>query len=141
MAAHTHVTQDSEQPWYLDSGANNHVTADLENLTQQQPYQGTDSGTVGNGGGLHIANTGYNLISTHKTLLHLHNILHCPNASSNLLSIQKFCKDLFYSLFFFFFFVTNIALKTREHYNPQGEEKPKGGSLPLKIEKEGGGGK
>jgi transposase InsO family protein len=93
MTAHAHAVPENEQPWYLDSGANNHVTAELENLSLQQPYQGSDSVTVGNGGGLQIANTGSTLISTPKTLLHLHNILHCPNASSNLLSIQKFCKD------------------------------------------------
>ncbi|KAJ0038846.1 hypothetical protein Pint_23826 [Pistacia integerrima] len=36
MAAHTHVTQEVEQPWYLDSGANNHITFELGNLTLQQ---------------------------------------------------------------------------------------------------------
>jgi hypothetical protein len=93
MTAHAHAVPENEQPWYLDSGANNHVTAELENLSLQQPYQGSNSVTVGNGGGLQIANRGSTLISTPKTLLYLHNILHCPNASSNLLSIQKFCKD------------------------------------------------
>lgn len=48
MVAHTHDIQDNEQPWYLDSGANNHLTAELENLALQQPYQGTDSVIVGN---------------------------------------------------------------------------------------------
>ncbi|KAF5455849.1 hypothetical protein F2P56_025384 [Juglans regia] len=59
MAAHTHGTQEVEQPWYLDSGANNHITSELDNLTlQQQPYQGKEQVTVGNGGGLLITNTG-----------------------------------------------------------------------------------
>ncbi|KAJ0038478.1 hypothetical protein Pint_24053 [Pistacia integerrima] len=59
MAAHTHVTQEDEQPWYLDSGANNHITSELENLTlQQQPYQGNDKVTIGNGDGLLITNIG-----------------------------------------------------------------------------------
>ena len=64
-----------------------------ENLTLQQPYHGNDSVTVGNGGGLQIANTGSSLFSTPKSNFYLHNILHCPQASSNLLSIQKFCRD------------------------------------------------
>ncbi|KAA8515498.1 hypothetical protein F0562_018891 [Nyssa sinensis] len=52
MAAHTHVPQENDQPWFLDSGANNHVTSALENLTiQQQPYQGSTQVTVGNGEG------------------------------------------------------------------------------------------
>jgi hypothetical protein len=48
---------------------------------------------VGNGSGLRIANTGSSLLSTSISQFHLNNILHCPNASSNLLSIQKFCRD------------------------------------------------
>jgi transposase InsO family protein len=93
MAAHTHGATEHDQPWYLDSGANHHITSELENLTLQQPYQGTENVTVGNGGGLQIANTGSSLISTPNTQFCLNNILHCPHASSNLLSIQKFCKD------------------------------------------------
>jgi transposase InsO family protein len=93
MAAHTHVAIEEEQPWYLDSGANNHVTADIENLSLQQPYTGNDNVTVGNGNGLQISNTGSSFLITPHTKLSLNDILHCPNASSNLLSIQKFCKD------------------------------------------------
>ena len=42
LAPHTHSTPKTEQPWYLDSGANHHVTLDLENLSGQQPYHGID---------------------------------------------------------------------------------------------------
>ena len=45
MAAYTHVADEEEQPRYLDSGANHHVTADLKNLTEKQPYQGNESVT------------------------------------------------------------------------------------------------
>ncbi|KAJ0079013.1 hypothetical protein Patl1_24124 [Pistacia atlantica] len=77
MAAHTHVTQEAEQPWYLDSGANNHITSELGNLTlQQQPYQGNDKVTVGNGGGLVITNTGSSMHLNSKNKFLLHNILH-----------------------------------------------------------------
>ncbi|KAJ0077218.1 hypothetical protein Patl1_35259 [Pistacia atlantica] len=41
MAAHTHVTQEEDQLWFLDSGDNTYVTSALNNLTlTQQPYQG-----------------------------------------------------------------------------------------------------
>jgi hypothetical protein len=49
--------------------------------------------TVGNGGGLQIANTGSSLITTSNNHFCLNNILYFSHASSNLLSIQKFCKD------------------------------------------------
>jgi hypothetical protein len=48
MAAFTHLVPDIEHPWYLDSGANNHVTPELANLSLQQPYYGQESVTVGN---------------------------------------------------------------------------------------------
>lgn len=98
MAAHTHVAIDEEQPWYLDSGANNHVTHDIQNLSLQQPYTGNENVTIGNGNGLQISNMGSSLLITPHTKLSLNDILHCPNASTNLLSIQKFCKDNFSGL-------------------------------------------
>lgn len=88
MTAYTPNTPEVEQPWYLDSGANNHVTSELEKLSLQQPYQGTDQVTVGNGGGLQIANTSSSLITTPSSQFFLHKFLHCPNATANLLSIQ-----------------------------------------------------
>jgi hypothetical protein len=93
MAAATHSATEIEQPWYLDSGANHHITSEIENLTLQQPYQRIENVTMGNGGGLQIANTSFSLITTSNNHFCLNNILHFPHASSNLLSIQKFCKD------------------------------------------------
>jgi hypothetical protein len=52
MTAHTHAANEEEQPWYLNSGANHHVIADLKNLTEKQSYQGNENVTVGNGNGL-----------------------------------------------------------------------------------------
>jgi hypothetical protein len=68
MAAHTHDTTETEQPWYLNSGANHHVTLECDNLTLQQPYHGNDSVTIGNGGGLQITSTGFSLFSTPKSI-------------------------------------------------------------------------
>jgi transposase InsO family protein len=82
-----------EEDWLADSGANNHITANLENLSINQPYNGTEAVTVGNGGGLSITHTGSTSFNTPNALLHLKNVLCCPQASANLLSIQKFCKD------------------------------------------------
>jgi len=48
---------------------------------------------VGNGAGLVIKRTGPTSLQINKTNFHLSNILHYPHASSNLLSINKFCLD------------------------------------------------
>lgn len=114
LAAHTHTIQEVEQPWYLDSGANNHVTSTLENLTlDQQPYPKNDQVRVGNGGGFLINNTSSSLLSTLNSTFLLQNIIHCPHASLNLLSIQCFCQDnsCYFVLTTFSFVVKDIQTK------------------------------
>ena len=92
MVAHTNVAYDDQQ-WYANSGANAHITNDLENLSFKQPFQNDDSVAVGNGAGLAIENAGSTVLTSSLSKSHLKNVLHCPNAFANLLSIQKFCKD------------------------------------------------
>jgi hypothetical protein len=95
MAAQSNALYDDEQEWLADSGANAHITNNLENLTIQQPFEGNDMVAVGNGSGLKIDNAGSTLLhnSNSSSDFHLKNVLHCPNASANLLSIQRFCLD------------------------------------------------
>jgi hypothetical protein len=93
MAAHLNNSLDDQQ-WFADSGANSHITNELDNLTlQQQPFQGQETVAVGNGGGLAIENTGSTILHSPNSDFHLKNILHCPHAATKLLSIQKFCQD------------------------------------------------
>jgi hypothetical protein len=92
--AHPHVTeQHDEEPWYADSGANNHVTTTFDNLTLQEPFKGDDEVAIGNGTSLPISNTGSFILYHSKIPFKLNNILHCPTAAVNLLSIQKLCVD------------------------------------------------
>jgi hypothetical protein len=100
LVARTHpatAASNEEDPWYADSGANNHVTAALDNLTLQEPFKGDDEVAVGNGIGLAISNIGssvlYNSKSPFQQPFKLNHILHCPTAAANLLSIHKFCVD------------------------------------------------
>jgi hypothetical protein len=93
MVAHINNSLEDQQ-WFADSGANSHITNELENLTlQQQPFQGQETVAVGNGGGLAIENTGSAILHSPHSNFHLNNILHCPQAATKLLSIQKFCQD------------------------------------------------
>jgi hypothetical protein len=86
----------TSQDLLADSGANTHVIAESSNLTNPQPFDRSNTVGVGNGAGLPIQNIGSSLVHSPTSSLHnfpLKNILHCPSASANLLSINKFCKD------------------------------------------------
>jgi hypothetical protein len=92
MVAHTNSAYE-EQQWLADSGANAHITNQIENLQIQQPFQQTEEVAVGNGTGLQIENTGLALLHSPTSSFKLKDTLHCPQASANLISIQKFCHD------------------------------------------------
>jgi hypothetical protein len=82
------------QDWLADSGANTHITVEVSNITNPQPFNGAD--TVGNGAGLNIKSFGSSILqckTPHKSHFLLKDILHCLDASANLLSINKFCLD------------------------------------------------
>lgn len=87
----THQPGDDDT-WYSDTGAN-HITPDLGNLSIHSQYQGHDTVRVGNGQGLFISNIGSSSVHTPSTVFRLNKILHCPQASTNLLSIQQFARD------------------------------------------------
>lgn len=52
------TSNSSSQPWYFDSGATNHITNNLQNLTNPQPAHVTDGILVGNGSHLQVSHTG-----------------------------------------------------------------------------------
>jgi hypothetical protein len=89
-----------EQEWYADSATNAHITNDLDNLHLQQPFQGTDSIGVGNCSTLAIANSGFATLHSPYSSFSLKDVLHCPKAATNLISIQRFCtnNDCFFPL-------------------------------------------
>ena len=94
-----------------DSGANAHITNQLENLQIQQPFQQIEEVGVRNGTGLKIENTGSSLFqSPNLASFKLNDVLHCPQASANLLSIQKFCTDnhCYFILTAFHYFVKDL---------------------------------
>jgi hypothetical protein len=64
-----------EDDWLADSEANNHIIANLKNLSIHQPYNGNEVVMVGNDGGLSITHTGSISFHTPRTTLHLKDIL------------------------------------------------------------------
>ena len=82
-----------DDTWFVDNEANHHITSNLEQLTLQQPYNGSDNVAVGNGASLQIKNTGSLLFCTSHTTLYLNRVFHCLQAFANLLSINQFFHD------------------------------------------------
>lgn len=59
MAHHARTaSRPAPRDWIMDSGATHHITNALDNLHVTNPYYGNDELLVGDGSGLHIANTG-----------------------------------------------------------------------------------
>ncbi|KAG8495625.1 hypothetical protein CXB51_013396 [Gossypium anomalum] len=81
------------QHWYPDSGATNHVTPTMTNLTDVSPYTGTGQVSMGNGESVSIDNVGSSNILAGSRLLRLRDVLHVPTACKNLISVGQFAKD------------------------------------------------
>jgi hypothetical protein len=85
MVAQTNQNLDDE--WYADSGDD--LTNELKNLSIQQPFQSDDIVVARNGDNLTIEHIGFSTLYSPLSLhpFHLKNVLHCPNATANLLFI------------------------------------------------------
>ncbi|GJY44007.1 putative RNA-directed DNA polymerase [Tanacetum coccineum] len=70
-----------------------HVTPDLAAIDISEAYYGDDALHVGNGKGLPILHIGSSKVYSSQKTFSLKNILHVPEISHNLLSVQKFCHD------------------------------------------------
>ncbi|RVW13483.1 Retrovirus-related Pol polyprotein from transposon TNT 1-94 [Vitis vinifera] len=90
MAAPSSASMDS---WFLDSGATHHLSHTAANIHNGTPYNGTDSVMVGNGKSLPITQVGHSFLHTPAKPFVLHNVLHVPQLTSNLISVSKFCTD------------------------------------------------
>lgn len=93
QAFYTSHSAGSDQNWYLDTGANTHVTSDLGRFSSSTPYYGTTSVTSAGGHPLSIAHTGQGHIQTPSGIFFLDNLLHVPSLKSHLLSVHQFTKD------------------------------------------------
>jgi hypothetical protein len=93
MASTSNASQtQTSETWLTDTGATDHLTSNLGNLTGQTPYKGYDQVAVDNGQSIPINNVGTGRLSTQFYKFRLHNLLHSPKISSNLLSVHKICK-------------------------------------------------
>jgi hypothetical protein len=79
--------------WLLDSGANSHVTTDLNNLSSFYEYTGPDQLLTGSGNGLPISHIGSCALTVHGLSIRLTNVLYVPQFSTNLISISQLLQD------------------------------------------------
>jgi histone deacetylase 1/2 len=79
--------------WYMDSGATDHITGELEKLTFRNKYNGGDQVQAADGAGMEIANVGHSTFHSQTKNFHLKNILHVPQATKNLCSVNRLAKD------------------------------------------------
>jgi hypothetical protein len=113
---------------YVDFGATDHVTGELDKLAVKEPYHGGDQIYTVSGSGMHIKHIGHSIIYTPHLDLKLNNILCVPKSSKNLASLHRIASDnnVFFELHFDFFFIKN-----RKSRRSLLQSQSKGGMHPL----------
>jgi hypothetical protein len=80
--------------WYLETGATDHLTSQVDKLATREFYHGHDKVYTANGAGMHISHIGQTSLLNHTSKqLHLTNVLQVPSIALNLLSVCKFTCD------------------------------------------------
>ena len=69
------------------------MTSELDNLSISSEYKGKGKLYIGNGNSLTISHIGSSFIPSSLHFLALHNILHVPKITKNLISVSQFTKD------------------------------------------------
>ena len=125
-----------EDPWYADSGANNHVTAALDNLTLQEPFKGDEEVVVSNGTSLAISNIAssvlYNSKSPFQQPFKLTHILYYLTIAANLLSIHKF---FVYNKCWFILIDSNFCVKENLTRQTLLQRSSRDGLYPIQLSK------
>ena len=79
--------------WYMDTGATDHITGELEKLTIRDKYSGNEQVHAANGTGMDIGYVGHSVLHSPHTHIHLNNVLHVPQASKSLISVNRLARD------------------------------------------------
>jgi histone deacetylase 1/2 len=80
-SAATTSSYGADTNWYVDSGATDHITSELEKLTVWDMYHGGDQVHTASGSGMNINHVGHSILHTPTRNIHLNNILHVPSTS------------------------------------------------------------
>jgi histone deacetylase 1/2 len=79
--------------WYMDSGATDNITSNLEKLSIHDRYKGHDQIHTASGAGMKISHIGHSTVTTPSRDLHLNNVLYVPKANKNLVSVHRLTSD------------------------------------------------
>jgi histone deacetylase 1/2 len=79
--------------WYMDTGATDHITSELDKLSVCDKYHGGEQVHTASGSGMEISHIGHDILRSPNTNLQLKHILHVPSASKNLLSVNRIARD------------------------------------------------
>ena len=79
--------------WYMDTGATDHITSELEKLTIRDKYSDTKHVHTANGAGMEIDHVGHNTLHSCTSKIHLNKILHVPKANKSLISVNRLARD------------------------------------------------
>jgi histone deacetylase 1/2 len=74
--------------WYVDTGAMDHLTSDLNKLSMHDTYNGHEQIRTASWTGMNIDHVGHAIVRTPSRNLHLKNVLHVPDARKNLISVH-----------------------------------------------------
>jgi hypothetical protein len=99
--------------WYLDSGAMDHITGELERPTMHERYTDNDHIRAANGAGMNITHVGKSILPNPSRPLYLNNILHVSHAHKQLVSIHRFNLDnhTYIELHPFYFLIKDQATR------------------------------
>jgi hypothetical protein len=88
VQVHAATTNSHETPWYIDTGATDHITGELEKLAIRDRYHGNEQVHTASGQGMAIQHIGHASFHTPDRPIHLNNILHVPQSTKSLVCIE-----------------------------------------------------
>jgi hypothetical protein len=118
--------------WYMDTGATDHITGELEKLSIRNKYQGGDQIHTASGTGMDISNIGHTTFYTpNRSSIHLNNILYVPRTKKNLVSVHQLTSN---NSIYIEFHPTYFLIKDRRTRTILLKGRCVGGLYPLPVE-------
>nr|AAV44026.1 hypothetical protein [Oryza sativa Japonica Group] len=79
--------------WYVDTGATDHITGELDKLTVRDKYTGNEQVHAANGTGMEISHIDHATVPISSGNLVLKNVLYVPEATKSLVSASRLAFD------------------------------------------------